>query len=47
MSRYAPIDAAFGNIDSLVNRVEWGGAWYLIDEKDDIIENLDNITKIE
>ena len=47
LSRYAPIDAAFGNIDSLVNRVEWGGAWYLIDEKDDIIENLDNITKIE
>jgi len=46
-SRYAPIDAAFGNIDSLVNRVEWGGTWYLIDEKDDIIENLDNITKIE
>lgn len=46
-SKYAPIDAAFGNIDSLVNRVEWGGTWYLIDEKDDIIENLDNITKIE
>lgn len=47
LKKYAPIDAAFGNIDSLVNRVEWGGTWYLIDEQDDIIENLDNITKIE
>lgn len=47
LSKYAPIDAAFGYIDSLVNRVEWGGTWYLIDEKEDIIENLDNITKIE
>ena len=47
LKKYAPIDAAFGNIDSLVNRVEWGGTWYLIDDQDDIIENLDNITKIE
>ena len=46
LSKYAPIIAAFGNIDSLIFRVQWGGAWELIDEDEDITDNLERITDL-
>ena len=46
LTRYAPIIAAFGTIDSLIYRVQWGGTWYLIDEEPGIISNLEEITKL-
>lgn len=46
LSRYAPIIAAFGNIDGLIYKVQWGGTWNLIDEQDDILDNLRRITDL-
>ena len=46
LSRYAPIIAAFGNIDGLIYRIQWGGTWNLIDEQDDILDNLRRITNL-
>ena len=46
LSRYAPIIAAFGNIDGLIYRIQWGGTWNLIDEQDDILDNLRRITDL-
>lgn len=46
LSKYAPIIAAFGNIDGLVYRVQWGGAWQLIDSQEDIVDNLRRITDL-
>ena len=46
LTKYAPIIAAFGNIDGLIYRVQWGGTWYLIDEEPNITANLERITDI-
>ena len=46
LTKYAPIIAAFGNIDGLIYRVQWGGTWYLIDEEPNITANLERITDL-
>ena len=46
LTKYAPIIAAFGNIDGLIYRVQWGGTWNLIDEEPNITANLERITDL-
>ena len=41
---YAPVIAAFGNIDSIISKVQWYQQWNLIDENSDITNTLDIIT---
>ena len=45
LEKYAEIIAAFGDIDKTIHEIEWLGKWELIDTKDDIIKNLETITK--
>ena len=47
LSKFAPIIAAFGNIDKIISRVQWYQQWYLIDSNDDITNALDAIVSFE
>ena len=47
ITKYAPVIAAFGNIDHIISQVQWYQMWTLIDNNPDIIMYLDEITKLE
>lgn len=44
--KFAPVIAAFGNIDGIISQVQWYQQWGLIDANPDITESLENITSI-
>ena len=45
--KFAPVIAAFGNIDSIISQVQWYQQWELIDQNTDITDSLEEITRIE
>ena len=47
LSGFAPIIAAFGNIDSIISKIQWEQQWQLIDENPDITALLDEITSFD
>jgi cellulose biosynthesis protein BcsQ len=47
ITQYASVIAAFGNIDSMISKVQWYQEWKLIDGNKKICEYLDRITSLE
>jgi cellulose biosynthesis protein BcsQ len=45
--KYAPVIAAFGNIDSLISKIQWYQYWELLDRNDKINEYLDKIAELD
>ena len=46
ITKFAPIIAAFGNIDEIISQVQWFQHWELIDHEPAIIESLEDISRI-
>lgn len=47
ISKYADVIAAFGNIDSIISRVQWFQQWELIGRNEKICEYLDIIASLD
>ena len=47
ITTFAPVIAAFGNIDGIISPVQWYQQWELIDANPDITSSLEDITTIE
>ena len=47
LSRFAPIVAAFGNIDDLISKSQWYQQWELWDWEDKVNSYLDEITRLD
>jgi len=44
--KFAPVIAAFGNIDDIISQVQWYQQWELIDQNSEITDSLEDITRI-
>ncbi len=46
ITKFAPVIAAFGDIDDIISQVQWYQQWNLIDKNEDITDSLEDITQL-